>query len=57
MGFGNENLVDFVSMGWQTEFFERSEELAAEKAMEWMRQGVLLRIQRSTGISSERMKE
>jgi len=29
--------------------FERSEELAAEKAMEWMRQGVLLRIQRSTG--------
>ena len=26
--------------------FERSEELAAEKAMEWMRQGVLPRIQR-----------
>ncbi len=37
--------------------FERSEELAAEKAMEWMRQGVLLRIQLETGIFPERMKK
>lgn len=39
-----------AAIGDQTQAgFERSEELAAEKAMEWMRQGVLLRIQRSTG--------
>ena len=47
-----------IAIGDQAQtVFNRSGELAAEKAMEWLWQGVLLRIQSSTEKSLIRMKE